>query len=309
MGDWYKVGDYPEKSWSISKMKVLQNCLREYYYTYYGSHKGWIYESGDEQKISWRLKKLTNIWLMFGDKLHEIIKYQIKDNENKISVEQMKVYMRNKLNSEVKASIEKVKTGEWDEYPKGEMLQEYYYEEGLREEVVKEIKERIEICTSALISSKSYNDIKNTEKKILEVDEGKFDSIFVSGIKVYALIDLLYIDENGNYIIVDWKTGKIGEQDKEQLMVYAIYVMERYGVNLDKIIGRIEYLLSGENVEYIFNIDDIEYIKYRIRMDLNVIDAFLEDKLQNKPITKENFLMSENLNKCRKCKFRRLCIN
>ena len=46
----YEVRKYPEKSWSISKMKVIQNCLREYYYTYYGSHNGWLYESPDESK-------------------------------------------------------------------------------------------------------------------------------------------------------------------------------------------------------------------------------------------------------------------
>lgn len=309
MLDGYKIGDYPEKSWSISKMKVIQNCLREYYHTYYNAHKGWLYESSDEQKISWRLKKLTNIWLMFGDKFHEIAKYQIKDNGNEITLDQMKEYIRKNLNFGVKSSISKARSGEWDEYPKGEMLQEYYYGESLSEKSIKDIKERIEICTCGLIDSKSYKEIKNTAREILEVDEGKFDSIIVSELKVYALIDLLYIDENGNYIIVDWKTGKIGEEDKEQLMVYALYVMERYGASLDKIIGRIEYLLLGENAEYRFNTEDIINIKHRIEIDLNVIDAFLEDKTQNKPIAKDNFLMSDDLKKCRKCKFRKLCIN
>ena len=50
MNSTYQERKYPEKSWSISKMKTLENCERDYYYTYYGSHNGWIYTSTDEQK-------------------------------------------------------------------------------------------------------------------------------------------------------------------------------------------------------------------------------------------------------------------
>ncbi|MBD7913025.1 PD-(D/E)XK nuclease family protein [Clostridium cibarium] len=309
MASEYRIMDYPEKSWSISKMKVIDNCFREYYYTYYGSHNGWLYQSTDEQKISWRLKKLTNIWIMFGDKLHELIKSLVKDDGSEINVGEIKEHMRVKLNLGVKESLQKYRNGDWDEYPKGEMLQEYYYGEKLKEKDVEEIKKRIESCTKGLIVSKSYNEIKNTAKEILEVDEEKFDFIFVSGIKVYALIDVLYIDEKGNYVIVDWKTGQFSEHDKEQLMVYVLYVMERYKVPIDKVIGRLEYLLIGENYEYKFNLDDIIEINNRINMDLNVINAFLEDKDKNKPRHKEHFLMCDNISKCRKCKFRKLCLN
>ncbi|WP_143318155.1 PD-(D/E)XK nuclease family protein [Clostridium sp. HBUAS56017] len=309
MASEYRIMDYPEKSWSISKMKVIDNCFREYYYTYYGSHNGWLYQSTDEQKISWRLKKLTNIWIMFGDKLHELIKSLVKDDGSEINVGEIKEHMRVKLNLGVKESLQKYRNGDWDEYPKGEMLQEYYYGEKLKEKDVEEIKKRIESCTKGLIVSKSYNEIKNTAKEILEVDEEKFDFIFVSGIKVYALIDVLYIDEKGNYVIVDWKTGQFSEHDKEQLMVYVLYVMERYKVTIDKVIGRLEYLLIGENYEYKFNLDDIIEINNRINMDLNVINAFLEDKDKNKPRHKEHFLMCDNISKCRKCKFRKLCLN
>ena len=52
MSDTYQERKYPEKSWSISKMKTLENCERDYYYTYYGSHNGWIYTSTDEQKMA-----------------------------------------------------------------------------------------------------------------------------------------------------------------------------------------------------------------------------------------------------------------
>ena len=188
------------------------------------------------------------------------------------------------------------------------MLQEYYYGNKLTDTTIEEIKDRIEFCARGILNSRSYKTIKDEKIKIIEVDEGKFDYIIVSGVKVYALIDFLYIDEDGNYVIVDWKTGKESDYDKEQLLVYALYVMEKYDVPLEKIIGRVEYLLYENSVDYKFTYEDIENIKNRIDLDLNVIDAFLEDKEINRPRPKEDFLKCENLKKCNKCKFKKICL-
>lgn len=303
----YEVKKFPEKSWSISKMKVIQNCLREYYYTYYGSHNGWLYESSDEAKTAWRLKKLTNITLMFGDKIHELIKDIIK-NEWEAEDKKIEAYIRNKLNKGVKESIEKFKTGEWDEYPRGEMLQEYYYGEKLESEKVNEIKEKVEYCAKGFVESKTYKEIRSSAKRIVEVDEGNFDYIIVHGVKVYALLDLLYIDQDDNYVIVDWKTGKISEYDAEQLMVYVLYVMEKYKVPIEKIKCRVEYLLLNENAEYKFTNEDIDIIKERIEMDLKVIDAMIVDKERNIPKSKDEFIKCDSIKKCSRCKYRKMCL-
>ena len=303
----YEIRKYPEKSWSVSKMKVIQNCLREYYYTYYGSHNGWLYESSDEAKIAWRLKKLTNITLMFGEKFHGLIKDIIK-NGWKAEPEKIQLYIRNKLNGGVKESIEKYNNGDWDEYPRGEMLQEYYYGEKLDIEKINEIKEKIECCAKGFTASKTYNEVMKSAKKILEADEENFNYIIVNGIKVYTLIDLLYIDEDDIYVLVDWKTGKVSEYDAEQLMVYVLYVMEKYKVPIEKIKCRIEYLLLNKNIEYKFIPEDVDIIKDRINMDINVINAMLIDEKMNMPKCKEEFMKCDNISKCKRCKYKKLCL-
>ncbi|AQM58803.1 PD-(D/E)XK nuclease family protein [Clostridium baratii] len=306
------IKEYPEKSWSISRVKTIKSCLREYYYTYYGSHRGWDPEASYEQKYSWRLKKLTNIWLAFGDVIHKAIKNIIdfkKNNIDKeIDVDALKEFVRTNLNIIVKQSSRKDSILRWNEYPKGNMLLEYYYDGKLEREDILEIKERIEQCVENIFESKTFFDINKGEYlDILEVDEGNFDYFFHEGVKVFALIDLLYLDNNRNIVIVDWKTGKQNEEDREQLLVYLLYVMEKYNVPVEKVKGRVEYLLQGEHVEYNFTNEDVEHIKNRISLEINVINALLVDENNNIPKDKDTFIMCDEDFKCNKCKYRRLC--
>lgn len=306
------IKEYPEKSWSISRVKTIKSCLREYYYTYYGSHRGWDPEASYEQKYSWRLKKLTNIWLAFGDVIHKAIKNIIdfkKNNIDKeIDVDALKEFVRTNLNIIVRQSSRKDSILRWNEYPKGNMLLEYYYDGKLEREDILEIKERIEQCVENIFESKTFFDINKGEYlDILEVDEGNFDYFFHEGVKVFALIDLLYLDNDRNIVIVDWKTGKQNEEDREQLLVYLLYVMEKYNVPVEKVKGRVEYLLQGEHVEYNFTNEDVEHIKNRISLEINVINALLVDENNNIPKDKDTFIMCDEDFKCNKCKYRRLC--
>lgn len=311
MKEGYQERKYPEKSWSISKMKTLNSCEREYYYTYYGSHNGWIYTSTDEQKLAWRLKKLTNLWMCFGDIIHNQIKGIIsickKDKTKFMNAIRFNEVTLSLLRNIIRESIQKHKTNEWDEYPKGTMLQEYYYGNIISKETGNELKERLNQCINSFYVSKSFEDILQSETMILENDEDVFSSIQYNSLKIYSKIDLLYKDTEGYYIIVDWKTGKPSDSDKEQLLVYAWYVMEQYGVHYSKIKGRIEYLLEGYSEELLFKYEDIEYIKSKVENDLKIINYYLDDINLNKAKEKIEFHKTEQSYKCKNCKFRLLC--
>lgn len=307
----YQERKYPEKSWSISKMKTLENCERNYYYTYYKSHNGWIYTSSDEQKMAWRLKKLTNLWICFGEVIHKEIRGIInickKDKAKFMSATRFNEIALNKLRNIIKESIQKYNTKDWDEYPNGTMLQEYYYGDRISKEVGNELKERLINCINNFYVSKSFEDILKPETVIVENDEDVFNSIIYNDLKVYSKIDLLYKDYDGYYVIVDWKTGKYSESDKEQLLVYAWYIMEQYNVHYSRIKGRIEYLLDGHAKEITFKTEDIEFIKNKVSIDLKIINSYLEDVELNKAKSKDMFQKSINKLKCKSCKYRLLC--
>ena len=311
MSETYQDRKYPEKSWSISKMKTLENCERDYYYTYYGSHNGWIYTSTDEQKIAWRLKKLTNLWMCFGEVVHKEIRGIInickKDKTKFMNATRFNEITLNKLRNIIRESIHKYNTKEWDEYPKGIMLQEYYYGDKISKQIGNELKERLSQCINSFYVSKTFEDILKPETVIIENDEDIFSSINYNSLKVYSKIDLLYKDYDGYYVIVDWKTGKGSESDKEQLLVYAWYVIEQYNVHYSKIKGRIEYLLDGHAEEVIFKPEDIQFIKEKVSNDLKIINYYLDDAILNKPKEKEVFQKTLKNYKCSNCKFRMLC--
>ena len=313
MSETYQDRKYPEKSWSISKMKTLENCERDYYYTYYGSHNGWIYTSTDEQKIAWRLKKLTNLWMCFGEVVHKEIRGIInickKDKTKFMNATRFNEITLNKLRNIIRESIHKYNTKEWDEYPKGIMLQEYYYGDKISKQIGNELKERLSQCINSFYVSKSFEDILKSETVIIENDEDIFSSINYDSLKVYSKIDLLYKDYDGYYVIVDWKTGKVSESDKEQLLVYAWYVIEQYNVHYSKIKGRIEYLLDGHAEEVIFKPEDIQFIKEKVSNDLKIINYYLDDAILNKPKEKEVFQKTLKKYKCENCKFKLLCNN
>lgn len=311
MSGTYQERKYPEKSWSISKMKTLENCERDYYYTYYGSHNGWIYTSTDEQKIAWRLKKLTNLWMCFGEVIHKEIRGIInickKDKTKFMDAKRFNEVTLNKLRNIIRESIQKFNTKEWDEYPKGMMLQEYYYGNKISKQIGNELKERLNQCVNSFYVSKTFEDILKPETVVIENDEDIFSSIIYDSLKIYSKIDLLYKDYDGYYVIVDWKTGRPSESDKEQLLVYAWYVIEQYGVHYSRIKGRLEYLLDGHAEEIIFKNEDIQYIRSKVLNDLKIINYYLEDAILNKAKPKAYFNKTSEIYRCENCKFRMLC--
>ena len=154
-----------------------------------------------------------------------------------------------------------------------------------------------------------FEDILKDEVVILENDEEVFSSFEYNNLKIYSKLDLLYKDLDGYYVIVDWKTGKDSMDDKEQLLVYAWYVMQKYSVHHSKIKGRVEYLLDGYFEEILFKNEDIEYIKSKVENDLKIINYYLEDINLNKPKEKLVFEKTLKKYKCENCKFRLLCNN
>ncbi|MFP4457886.1 MAG: hypothetical protein ACLFPS_09565, partial [Clostridia bacterium] len=120
----YERREYPEKSWSFSRHKSFLECKRSFYFNTYGHWNGWEYKAPARAKQVYRLKKLSNIYTLSGQLLHEEIATAIKSKS--IDVNEATNRIRHLLNKAVIDSKEKLKY--WKQNPKDYViLHEYYY--------------------------------------------------------------------------------------------------------------------------------------------------------------------------------------
>ena len=161
-------------------------------------------------------------------------------------------------------------------------------------------------CLTHFLESKSLLEIiLNEEYKLVELE--RLNTFSVRKEKVYVKLDALYQHRDGRYVIVDWKTGYEDERIEEQLQLYAYYLVEHYGVQLDQIEIRTEYLLTGKC--QVSAVDD----QGLVQLDRKIVDSVadmrtvLEDAAENKPLPVESFAAAEDAQACKWCNFREVC--
>lgn len=306
----FNATKYPEFSWSLSRHKTFLDCQRKYAYNYYISHNGWKQDAVKISRDAFRLKKITNLEMLFGNIVHEIISNVIQQylKTNYIpSEEELNQRIRNTLNT---AFIDSVKRKElWFAKPNYyTMLHEIYYNGSLPEEKVHDIQERLDVCINNFYSSKTFTDIAH-KKQMKFIESERFRYMTLNGIKVIIVMDFVYRDiENGKWIIVDWKTGKESFEDRNQLALYAMYLQQAFKVkDLSEIEIRNEYLLTGTNRSYHLNEEDLQRLKEMFGLSIQSMLNFIEDPQNNKPVDLEHFEKTEYEKKCDRCNFKELC--
>ncbi len=306
----YKHREYPEWSWSQTRDKIFKECQRKYYYQYYASHNGWLSESTEFSKLAYRLKQIANLYIVFGDALHQlmerILNDSLKSGAISIDAKVLQQKLKNYLNRAFKDSRN---VTQWMQAPKRSMmLHEMYYEGELPQNRIDKVNERIIQCVSNLRHCFSLRELTHNNVNIVEVE--KLNSFVVAETPVFVKMDVLYykpIDDR--WIIVDWKTGLEDEENEDQLLLYAMYLNHKYQVPYEKTEIRLEYLLTGDCKSYRIKNAEVERISERVNGSAIQMKQLLEDKQVNKPFPEANFLASPSKMKCNGCNFREMCID
>lgn len=115
--------------------------------------------------------------------------------------------MKNMLNDSYKESLHREL---WLQDPKNRvMLAEVYYDDEVLSERIALIKERQHAVIHNLYRTAVWHELQQGKARIVEVE--KWDTMLLHETKVYVKMDLLYRRDNGDMVIVDWKTGKEGD--------------------------------------------------------------------------------------------------
>ncbi|MFS1511176.1 PD-(D/E)XK nuclease family protein [Chengkuizengella sp. SCS-71B] len=302
----FEIRPYPEWSWSQSRHQIFRDCKRKYYYHYYGSHNGWLREASEEQRTAYRLKQITNLYMMLGDGVHLMAEASLKQWQLEKSIPKQKEItedVRFHLNQAYKDSLDMAR---WKMAPKKlKMLHELYYGDKLPPKRVEQIKERLKLCVTNFFESETIQDLlQDQDMKIIEIEE--LNTFLINGQKIYVKLDFLYKKRN-RWIIVDWKTGKESEENENQLLLYALFLHDKYKVPFEQIEIRLEYLLSGKTAKITIDENELNQLKIDIVESMNQMKKCLEEPEMNKPLPISKFTPNPTTQNCWGCNFRENC--
>lgn len=167
----------------------------------------------------------------------------------------------------------------------------------------------IDLCIDNILKCKTLNEILNRDISMFENGEDNFNSFLFNDIKTYAVLDLLYKDNlTGIYIIVDWKTSdSYDTTDRQQQLLYAIYVMNKHNIGINEIVCRCEYLRSGSFNEFNFNDMDIATFSLKFHNMIDCINNYLDNVDLNIPKKSDTFIPTTNLQVCSLCCYKQIC--
>ncbi|MCH6265084.1 PD-(D/E)XK nuclease family protein [Neobacillus citreus] len=298
-----------QPSWSLSKHRMLMECELKWVLNYYVAKWGETNSKSITLQLAWRLKHLKNMYMLFGELMHQIIESEIKtllETGEVLSEAKIKKLLRDMLNRNY--SQTKYGLNLWYKEPRvNPMIFEIYYGGNLDKTLIQIIAKKIDECVSGFIQSKTINEvIAKRNVKIVEAE--KYKSFYLDGVRVVLSADLVYLDQNNDiYGIVDWKSGKRSKDDSLQLTTYALYLEKTYGADLSDIELSNEYLEEGINKNYTVDTYDFENLKSIIQASSKRMTELEENLRYPDDKILSTFQKTENERVCEWCNFKAIC--
>ena len=296
-------------SWSKSRHEKLNECLRAYYLYYYRSWGGWDRAAAADVKTLYGLKKLHNRFTWAGSTVHEAIRESLLHYRAKRPVDPSAVIERvhRRMQDEWKHSHG---GKHWQDRKTFVGLVEHEYGDVLEPDTWKKNWELTKEALTWFFNSRWPALAQALPRdRWIEVDETDFDrSVFyLDGVKVFAVPDFAYFDEDGTPRVVDWKTGGPRDGYDDQVIGYALYLSERYQMDLKSIRTSLVYLNAGTEKEVACTPEAVERFKASFRDSVARMRALLVDPSGNVAKGEEAFPMQADPAECAGCVFRRPC--
>lgn len=303
----YVRRQYPQWSWSFSRQQMFAACPRRYYYNYYLSHNGWESEAPQEAALAYRLKKLTNIYLVLGDAVHKSAAALVEKINRGQALPQAA-----QVEEEVRRQLRRVWISSRDQKDlflkrpnRVEMLHEFYYGQGPSAAVVAQINSRVQETAGALVNSQLWPELRDGGAEIIACEQ--FDTFQIGNTPVYAVPDLLFRDLQNRWVIVDWKTGQASGDDREQIALYALYAHKKHGVPAQSLLGRLEYLNLESSRKLTFTAKDLQAVEEQARGSMAQMRTYLADSQRNVAKSQGHFPLTSRRSQCPGCNFYQLC--
>lgn len=292
-----------ELSWSVTRDKLFRDCLRKYYWNYYGSWNGWRTTSPDSARLAYRLKNMTRLPMWAGSVVHDTIESTLRAVRSGMrpTLDEAQGEARRRLNEGWFSSVEK----KWRRDPKRSInLFEHYYGEGITKEQRLDLRQHVFNCLERFFAGAAYAKLREIGHEHWVALED-FDQFELMGVKVWVVLDVA-IKDGDEIVIFDWKTGEPRDADAEQVSVYALFAMSKWQTPPEKLQTRLVYLKHDE--ERVARPDATALIDLRERVTTSI--AAMRDLLvapEDNEADIDDFPMIDDMAKCAQCEFKQLC--
>lgn len=185
-------------------------------------------------------------------------------------------------------------------------LAEHHYGPVPEEEDLDEAIARARLCVRNAYENRAFKEARDeNETRLMSLE--LLDSYLLAGTKVWAKIDLAWVDRDGDIEIVDWKTGRVGQAaTRIQMGVYAMDIGANRGVDYERI--TCTEIGLAEAVEVPHDVDDT-LIQEAIHTIVETSSA-MKDKLvdvDRNIASEEDFERTTFPRVCYWCNFRSEC--
>ena len=241
-----------------------------------------------------------------GAKVYDCIERTLTNLKRGIAVldvDQIVDITLNQMREEFRSSREK----RYLAHPKTCALFEHEYEVSISDSEWKNTADNMEQCLRNFYASKTFEMLKALPRQMwLEVED--FSSFNLNNTKIWAVLDCSFRNDDGGITIIDWKTGRSMSEDVSmQLSCYAMYAMEKWGVDPEKV-KLIEYnLLADQSVEFNVKGAEIKNTKTYIAGSITDMQSLLLDVDENVPKKESAFSKVEDDRVRSRCNFREVC--
>ncbi|MGE0190668.1 MAG: PD-(D/E)XK nuclease family protein [Planctomycetota bacterium] len=305
-------------TWSVSRDKTFETCARQYWWNYYGSWGGWSRDADPEARRAYMLKNLSNRWAWVGTAVHEAIegllkRLQRRGGHGTLDFEGRADEVRRereleRLTERMRRDYVSSRDGRYRDQPKKAFgLVEHEYDEPVSRDEWAAMNDKARAALDAFLGSPLFDEIRSSDPaRWLPIEQ--LDQFDMEGTPVWVVLDFARRMADDTLHIYDWKTGKVDpEANRPQLGCYTLYVGLRHGTPPAQVVNHLVYL-GTDLTEVTFTLEEADLLATKdfLRQSIARMKARLVDPAAN-AARREDFPLTDDLERCAACSFRRLC--
>lgn len=295
-----------EKSWSLTRARMFDECPRRYYYQYHYSKSGYASDAPEDARLALEMSTIKGMDMWVGDVVHQTIQWALEQSKSGQipSHAEARSDVRVRLSDGWRSSLQQLwRTGDRDIHPN---LFEHYYRLTVGHAATERLRKKALTCVNNFMASDLFRWIVTTPvDRWLPID--RYASFRLDGLLFYVKFD--FAARDGQMLTVyDWKTGKPSRDELRQLTCYAMYTSSKWVVPIENVKVAAVHLQPEMIVdEQVVEEYDVEEMRAYARQSFAGMLKCLRDPAKN-IAARDDFPLTGNLLRCSRCSFKGICV-